>query len=200
LIGVVCLIVGSVNLRNLTFLSVDVSSGEWELVGNLIGGRTYVLYIESSDEWGEPFKNGDFVEAQPVNVTITSPNGGVTKLQAFFYGLPSSSPYYKEGTPPAIVDVTYQLVDNSSLQVDAPSSRIRFNAKRDGNYTARVLEEGLWAKSPPNDMIFYEEVIPNKDLYTLLVLGGGLSAVGGGVGSVWGGLGKKSVKRTKVHE
>jgi len=33
-----------------------------------------------------------------------------------------------------------------------------------------------------------------------LVLGGGLSAVGGGVGSVWGGLGKKSVKRTKVHE
>lgn len=200
LIGIICLIVGGVNLRNVTLTEVNTSSETWEVVGSLVGGRTYQLYIESGDAWGEPFAHGDFEDAQPINVTVYSPNGGLTKLQAFFYGLPTTSPYYREGTPPAMVDVVYQLVDNSSLQVDAPSSRIRFTAKKDGNYTVRVLEEGLWVKAPPNYMIFYEEVVLGKDLYTLLVLFGGLLSIGGGVISIWSALGKKHVKRRKAHK
>lgn len=200
LIGVICLVVAESEFKNVRLIPVIESIGVWEIAGNMTSRKTYVLHIESGDAWGEPFKNGDFTSPQPVNVTITSPEGGVTKLQAFFFALSVSNPYYQEGEPPTIVEVRYQTVDYSSMQVDASSWRIRFTVKRDGPYTARVLKEGLWSTQPPNDMIFYEEVFESKDVYALLVLSGGLLCTVGGITSMWGVFAKESAKRKRVYK
>jgi hypothetical protein len=199
LVGTICLTVGAVNLSNVTLMSVTDSYGEWEIVGNLKSGTTYVLYIESGDEWGEPFASGAFNDPQPVNVTLTSPDGGETSFQAFFYGMPPTDPYYKEGTPPTIVAVDYQDIDTSSLDVDESSSRIHFTAKKDGNYTARVLEQTSWINTPPLYMIFYEEVALNKQAYTILVSSGGLLAVVGVVAFVLNAFAKGKTKHRKTR-
>jgi len=201
LIGIICLIVADVKFKEVKFTTVITSPpGSWEVTGNLTSKKTYVLDIESGDEWGELFKNGTLTSPQPVNVTITSPEGGVTKLQAFFYGLSTSSPYYQEGTPPIIVEVAYQTIDDSSLQVDGSTSQIRFTVKRDGAYIVQVLKEGLSSREPPNEMRFYEEVFLSKNVYDLLVLSGGLLCIVGGVISVWSIFRKESVRRKRMHK
>jgi hypothetical protein len=201
LAGTICLAVGAVNLNNITLTPVSESLEKWELVGNLKSGTTYVLYIESGDEWGEPFANGAFVDPQPVNVTLTSPDGGDIRLQAFFYGLAPTSPLYREGTPPTIVSVVYQSTDSSSLDVDtSSSSRIRFTVKKNDNFTARVLEPGSWVTTPPNYMMFFEEVTLNKQAYTLLVASGGLLAVIGLVTLIFTALAKGKTRRGKTRK
>jgi hypothetical protein len=184
LLGIVCVAVGAVNLQNVK--SVDAGNnrtdvGAWYFACNLTRGNTYWVYIESNAAWGVPFDNGAFTAAQPVNVTITSPGGAVTSLQAFFYSVSSSSQYYHQGTPPAIVDVTYDNADYSSLSVDATSGKIRFSVKESGTYIARVLDEGWVVNAPPDFFVFYQEVSSNSETYTLLASGGGVLGTFGGV-------------------
>lgn len=180
LIGVVCLAVGEVNLGNVKLIQVGVQDTVWSYTLNLTAGRTYMVDIASSDDWGLPFGQGAFDSPQPVNVTMTSPGGDVTSLQAFYLGMPSTSPYYRVGTPPTIVDVRYQNVDDTALRVEIPSSEIRFMARQTGPYTVRVLQAGLWSKQPPDYITFYEEVAPNRETYSLLALGGGAVGTFGG--------------------
>jgi hypothetical protein len=179
--GVVCLGVGEVNLRNVNTVKVGQEDTVWSYAVNLTRGSTYGVDISSSDDWGIPFGRGDFTEPRPVNVTITSPGGDNTSLQVFYYGMPSTSPYYHIGTPPTIVRVSYQNVDTVGLAVDFSSAQIRFTVKQNGPYNVTVLKEGLWSKEPPDYILFFEMVIPNKETYTPLATGGGVLSIGGGV-------------------
>ena len=200
LTGVVCLAVGEVNLRNVQTVQIGTQDSVWSYAYNLTNGRTYGVDIASSDDWGKPFGSGQFTKEQPVNVTITSPGGGLTTLQAFYYGLPSSSPYYKVGTPPTILYVTYQRVDDMGLTVDASSSQIRFTAKQSGSYNVSVLQQGLWSKEPPDYIMFYEEFAPNGETYTLLASGGGLLGTLGGVTFVVSLFRSRGVKRKRTRK
>jgi hypothetical protein len=112
---------------------------------------------------------------------ITSPGGGVTSLQAFFYSIAPSSPEYREGTPPAIVEVTYENVDSSSLSVNMNSPNILFSVEISGTYNVSVLNEGWIINSPPDFFVFYEQVSSNNGTYTLLASGGGVLGILGGV-------------------
>ena len=203
LISVAFLIVGEVFFRNINYVEIARTPPvSWELQGNLTSGKTYMLFIESAEEWGKLFAEGMFDKPQPVNITITSPDSsGVTILQAFFFSLPppSGSPF-QEGTPPAIVNVTYQIVDDSSLQVTASSSEIRFTVRRTGLYVVRVLQQLLAVRDPPLEMLFYEEVVLNKDVYIFLVLSGGLLCIVGGVMSIWSIFWKGRVKRRRMRK
>jgi hypothetical protein len=156
LLGMVCVAVGAVNLQNVKSVEVGRSSVEvWSYACNLTRGNTYWVYIESNAAWGVPFNTGAFTSPQPVNVTITSPGGGVTSLQAFFDSVSTSNPAYRQGTPPAIVYVSYENVDYSSLGVDTTSGKIRFSVGESGMYTARVLKAG-WIDTPPDFFVFYK--------------------------------------------
>jgi hypothetical protein len=180
LIGGICLAVGEINLKNMNIIEVSHEDTVWSYTVNLTRGITYGVDISASDDWGKPFGSGDFSNPMPVNVTIASPGGDLTSLQAFFYGLASTSPYYEVGTPPAIVAVSYQNVDSVGLEADSLSGYIRFMAKQNGLYNVTVLQEGLWSKEPPDYILFSEEVVPNKEFYSLLATSGGaLCAVGG---------------------
>jgi hypothetical protein len=180
LVGIVLLAVGEVNLRNVNIVEVGRENDVWSYAINLTRGNWYGVDISASDDWGKPFGNGDFTKPMPVNVTITSPGNDTTRLQAFFYGLPSSSPYYKVGTPPTIVAVSYQNVDDVGLTADSLSAQIRFMPKQNGPYNVTVLKEGLWSTELPDYILFSEEVVSNREMYSLLTTGGGaLCAVGG---------------------
>jgi hypothetical protein len=184
LLGVVCVGVGAVNLQNVK--SVDVGNNRtdpsaWDFACNLTRGNTYWVYIEANAAWGVPFDNGAFNKAQPVNVTITSPGGTVTSLEAFFFSLSSSNPDYHQGTPPAIVDVAFENADYSSLSVDTTSGKIRFSVMESGTYIARVLNEGWVINAPPDFFVFYQETSSNSETYTLLASGGGVLGIFGGV-------------------
>ena len=201
LIGVTFLFVGEAFFRNVAQVKTVGTEVSWELQGNLTSGKTYILFIESAEEWGQLFNNGTFTEPQPVNITITSPEGGgVTIFQAFFYSVASTSPLYSEGTPPVIVNIAYQIVDDSSLQVTASLWQIRFTVKRDGLYVVRVLQQLLAARDPPLEMLFYEQVFLDKDIYTPLVLSGGPLCIVGGVMSIWSVFGKERVKRRRMRK
>jgi len=185
LLGIVCVVVAEANLQNVK--SIDVGDNKspgstWYYACNLTSGNTYWVYIESNAAWGEAFQSGAVNDsAQPVDVTITSPGGGVTSLQAFFYSISSSSPEYREGTPPAIVEVTYENVDSSSLSVNMNSPSILFSVEKSGTYNVSVLNEGWIINAPPDFFVFYEEVSPNGGTYTLLASGGGVLGIIGGV-------------------
>lgn len=201
LIGLACVVFGALGLRNVTKINVGQSDDQvWSYARDLTAGRTYILYIESGDAWGVPFGKGDFDSPMPVNVTITSPSGLVTSLQAFFYGLPTDSPYYQEGTPPTTVEVRYQNVDDSSLSVDTSSVEIRFTVKKAGNYSAEVLHEGLWSDTPPNFFVFYEEFVSNREAYSLLAFGGGAAGAVGGVTFIVARFGKEGFKRKRTRK
>ncbi|MEM1588843.1 MAG: hypothetical protein QW175_00295 [Candidatus Bathyarchaeia archaeon] len=176
--------------------SVHVYS-EWILKCNLTAGKTYMLYIESAEEWGMDFQKGVYDEPQPVNVTITSPEGGITKVRVMFYGLSESNPLYVEGRPPQIVDVEYFEVDESSLQTIPSTSKILLKTKRDGLYTVTVLREGLAHSYPPLEMFFYEEIVRNREAYSVLVHSGGVLCIIGVLFSVCGYFrrGKGKIKR-----
>ena len=185
LVGVVCLIVAEINLANVKNVQIGQQYSVWSYSCNLTGGGTYGVQIQSSQDWGVPFASGEFSYPQPVNVTITSPDGGVTHLQAFFWGQGASG-YYKEGTPPTIQYVTYQNVDDASLTVDSASSKIRFTVKQSGPYTVTVLQDGLWSTHPPSYILFFEAVASSGETYSLLASGGGVVSILGGVTFVVG--------------
>jgi hypothetical protein len=202
LLGIACVAVGAVSLQNVT--SVDVGNNKiqtsaWYFACNLTRGNTYWVYIESNAAWGVPFNSGDFTSAQPVNVTITSPGGTVTSLQAFYDSVSSSSPYYRQGTPPAIVYVTYDNADYSSISVDTASGKIRFSVIESGAYTARVLDEGWVASAPPDFFVFYKEVPVNSETSVLLASGGGVLGALGGVTLVVSIFRKEGARRKRIR-
>ena len=184
LIGVVFLVVGEVNLGNVKSVEVGLQDTVWNYAQNLTSGRTYWIDIRSSDDWGKLFGDGTFTSAMPVNVTITSPTGSVTALQAYYLGLETTNPLYKLGTPPTVVDVVYQNVDEAAMRVEVPSSEIRFIARQSGLYNVSVIQDGFWSKYPPDQIIYYEEVAPNRDAYSILAFGGGVLGTLGGATSV----------------
>jgi hypothetical protein len=199
-IGLICLVFGEVKLSNVKLTSIGQSDYEvWDFACNLTRGRTYMLYIESNDEWGVAFTQGAFDRPMPVNVTISSPEGGVTKLQAFFYGEASTNPLYKQGTPPAIVQVNYLNVDDVGLRPDTSSMQIRFNVEQSGSYAARVLREGLWSDTPPDFFIFYEESVQNGEIYSFTVAVGGVISIIGGVMLVVGIFRKEGTAHRKKN-
>jgi hypothetical protein len=153
----------------------------WSCSFNLTRGKTYRINILASPKWGQDFASARFEEAQPVNVTITSETGGVTRLQTFFLGLLPESPQYKEGTPPTIIDVRYQNVDDANVRVITPNTKIEIIPKQTGVYTIRVLEEGLWSTGPPDYFALIEKYTPDNDFYTVLSFCGGIIGIAGGV-------------------
>ncbi len=181
-VGLICVIFFEINLSKVKLTNVGQSDFEvWDFALNLTKGRTYRLYIESNSEWGVAFTQGAFDRAMPVNVTITSPEGGVTSLQAFYYSLASTNPYYHEGTPPAIVGVKYLTVDYGGLTPDTSSVQIRFNVRQSGLYDASVLRGSSWSDTPPNFFVFYEESVQYGETYSLIVAVGGVISIVGGV-------------------
>ena len=201
LIGVSCLVVGEVNLENVK--QVEAGTPQylvWSYALNLTRGETYRVDI-SGNNWGEVFASGGYTSPQPLNVTITSPEGGVTSLQAFYWSEPSSSPYYHAGTPPTIVSVAYENVDDASLTVDSSSSEIVFTVKQSGPYTVRVPQNGgrfYTSKQPPDYIAFYEYVIANRETYSLLASGGGVAGALGGVALIVGLFRGRGVKRKRT--
>lgn len=186
---------GEFNLANVDAVQIEQKESVWSNAVNLTHGNTYGIDIQGSDDWGKPFGRGDFTEPMPVNITITSPEGGITFLQAYFYGLPTSSPYYGSGTPPAIVDVKYQNVDSAGIAVDYSTAHIRFMAKQDGYYNATVHQEGMWSKEPPDYILFLKEVIPDREIYSLVATGGGVVCTFGGVIFIVSLFKNRNVKR-----
>jgi hypothetical protein len=180
-IGIICIAVSEVNLRSVKNVKIGQEYMVWSSSWNLTRGSTYGVDIVGADDWSLPFGKGDFTSPQPVNLTITSPGGDVTSLQAFYYGLPSTSPYYQIGTPASIVEVTYQNVDDAALMVDRQSTQIRFTVKQTGSYNISVVQQGLWSQEPPDYILIWEEVAPNKETYTLLATGGGVAGTLGGI-------------------
>jgi hypothetical protein len=67
---------------------------------------------------------------------------------------------------------------------------------REGNYTARVIEETLdWAIGPPKEMVFKEEVIENQNLFTNLLQSSGVACLlTGVVVSVWMARASKKIR------
>lgn len=184
--GLVTIVVGDMGLKNIKLEVVARSENSWEVTGCLFKGTTYVLRIESGDEWDKMFTKGGLSVPQPVNVTIVSPEGSLTKLQAFFFGIPSTSPYVPQA-PTTIVEVKYVFIDSDSLKVEEESTLIRFTVKKEGTYTARVIEEELkWATGPPLEMIFFKEFVENGDFYMFIRLVGGVISSAGFVVSIFG--------------
>ena len=201
LVGLVCVVFGAINLSNVSpkAVSPGESVGVWNITRNLENGRTYRLEIESGDGWGTPFAKGDFTEQQPVNVTITSPTGGNTSLQAWFLGLETSSPYYQEGEGPTVVEVTYQNVDETGVRVETSSTRIRFTARLSGEYVAYVHQEGLWSDVPPLTMAFYEDFVENREAYVVVASAGGIAGTGGGVIFLVNAFKRETAKHKKTR-
>jgi hypothetical protein len=199
LIGVVCIAIGEVELGNTRQVEVSREYSVWTCTYNLTDGETYRVDI-SGNSWGQPFASGAFTSPQPLNVTITSPGGGVTSLQAFYWGEPSSG-YYRGGTPPTIVEVTYQHVDDTSLTVDSSSSEIRFAVKQSGPYNVSVPQNGglfYTNKQPPDYISFIEYVTANRETYSVLAAGGGGAATLGGVTAIVSLFRRRGVKRKRT--
>jgi hypothetical protein len=198
LIGVVCLVIGEVYLANTKQVQVGLQYSEWSYACNLTAGETYRVYI-SGDTWGEAFSQAGFTSAQPLNVTISSPEGGVTSLQAFYWG-EAATGEYRSGTPPTIVGVTYQSVDDTGLSV-VSSSDIVFMAKQNGLYNVSVPKNGglfYTNKQPPDYIAFYHYVTPNRENYSLLAAGGGAVCTIGGVTIIVDRLRGRRVKRRRT--
>jgi hypothetical protein len=181
LAGAVCLAVGEYRLGDVNAVPIEQQYSVWSLAVNLTQRTTwYGIDIQSSDDWGKPFGRGDFTKPMPVNVTIASPAGDVTRLQLFLYGERSTSPYYQLGAPPTIVEVKYQNV-SAGLAVDYSTPHIRFTPKQDGPYNVTVLKDGFWSAEPPDYILFLKEVTPDRETYSLLATGGGVVCTLGGI-------------------
>jgi hypothetical protein len=181
-IGAACLVFAEVKLSDVSVTQLarsDDSVLYWTF--NLTRGKTYRIDILAGGKWGRDYYAALFTEAQPVNVTITFMNGGVTSLQAFFFGIPPDNPYYPEGTPLTIVDVKWQDVDDTNIRAITSAMKIMMTIKQSGLYTVRVLEQGLWSNGPPNYFALIEVFTPNSDTYSLMAFGGGITAMAGGV-------------------
>lgn len=199
-LGLIILLVGLIFLalvlvRNVKLETVKKTTESWEISENLVDGKTYVLDIMSSSQWRDDYTEGGYETPQSVDVVIISPNGGKTKLQAFFLARLSSSPWYKS-TFPSLVHVEYGSVDSNSSEVDESYPQVRFTVKQGGNYTAIVREETLnWTKGPPREMIFYEQVFENQNLHTIFLQSSGLVCLFTGfIISVWGARTTKKIR------
>ena len=193
LAGAICLVVGWDNLSNVNVVQVDRAESVWSGTVNLAHGTTCGIDIQGSDDWGKPFASGDFTEAMPVNITITSPQGGITYLEAYFYGIDPDSPYLT--VSPVIVDVKYQnATDRAGLAVDYSTPHIRFMAKQDGYYNATVQQKGMWSTEPPDYIAFLEEVTPNREIYSLVAMAGGVFCAVGGIVFIVGVFRNRNVK------
>ena len=172
LVGAICLVVGELNLSNVNAVQVERMESVWSSTVNLTHGNTYGIDIQGSEDWGNFFANSTFTQPMPVNITIMSPEGDTTHLQAYFYGLNPDSPYLT--VSPVIVDVKYQNADKAALAIDYSTPHIRFMAKQDGYYNATVQKKGMWSTEPPDYITFLEEVTPNSETYSLVAMAGGI--------------------------
>lgn len=193
LAGLILLGIGST--RNVRLEQITSTSASWEVSENLMKGHTYVFDIYSSYEWRDDYTAGGYEDPQPVEVVMISPDGGETKLQAFFLAKLPSVSWYKS-TLPSLVHVEYRSVDSDSLDVDESYPQVRFTVIRGGNYTARVIEETLnWTIGPPGKMIFKEEVIENQNLFTNPLQSSGVACLFTGVViSVWMARASKKIR------
>jgi hypothetical protein len=202
LIGLVCFAVGEFYLANVKTVTISTQYSVWSSACNLTSGTTYGVDIESSQDWGTPFSNGAFTSPQPVNVTITSPEGGVTRLQAWYLGGQAAG-YYKQGIPPTIVAVDYLNVDDAGLTADYGSSQIRFTVKQSGPYNVSILHssiDGLWSTHPPDYIMFFKLVAPNSETYSLLASSGGVVGTVGGITFIVGFFRSRNTKRRRTHK
>jgi len=193
LVGVICLVVGAYNLSNVNVVQLDRLESVWSGTVNLIHGTTYGIDIQGSEGWGKPFKTGDFTQAMPVNITVTSPQGDTTLLQAYFYGIQPDSPYLT--VSPVIVDVKYQNADRAGLAIDYSTPHIRFMAKQDGYYNVTVQQKDMWSTEPPDYIALLEEVTPNREIYSLVATAGGVFCAIGGIVFIVGLFKNRNVKR-----
>jgi energy-converting hydrogenase Eha subunit C len=193
LVGVICLVVGSYNLSIVNVVQLDRFESLWSGSVNLTRGNTYGIDIQGSEDWGKFFANSTFTQPMPVNISIMSPEGDTTCLQAYFYGLDPDSRYLT--VSPAIVDVKYQNADKAALAIDYSTPRIRFMAKQDGSYNATVPQRGFYGSTQPPDYItFLEEVTPNRETYSLVAMAGGVFCAVGGIGFIVGLFRNRNVK------
>lgn len=197
IIGIICTGVGAVNLSNVNTVKLGQEYSVWSSVLNLTAGSTYGVDIAATEDWSLPFSSGDFTSPKPVNVTITSPGGGVTSLQAFYYGERSTSPFYQVGIPASIVGVRYQNVDDDGLRVDDSSSQIHFTVRESGSFNVSVVPESVWSTEAPDYILYFEIASPNRGANILLATGGGIVATFGGVTSVLSLFSGRKFKRKK---
>jgi hypothetical protein len=179
-------LLGFGSIKRVRLEEIASATASWEISKNLMKGHTYVFDVFSSYEWREDYAQGGYEDAQPVDVVIISPNGSETKLQAFFYAyIPSTDFGYRE--IPKIIRVEYGSTDSRSLDVDKSYRQVRFTVIKEGNYTARVIEETLyWAIGPPKEMVFEEEVVEDQNLFMNILQSSGLMCLFTGVViSVW---------------
>jgi len=200
LIGIVCIAVGEVNLGNVETVKIGQEHSVWYSAWNLTERSRYGVDIQATEDWTLPFGRGDFTSPQPVNVTITSPGGHVTSLRVLYYSEPSTSPFYQIGVPAYIAGVIYQNVDEASLAVDYSSTQIRFTVKQTGLYNVSVVQGSVWSTDPPDYILIFELVTPNRDTNSLLVTGGGIVGTLGGatfIVSLFRGRNTKSKRARK---
>jgi len=199
LVGLTVLIV-SASLRNVKKVTVKSELDSWEVSENLTVGNTYIVDIMSSTDWRTDWTDGAYTDPQPVNVTIVSPNGNITKLQAFFLARLSESPLYPS-TFPSMVYVEYGEVDSGSIEVDESYPQIRFGVKESGNYSARIIHEinetlGVgWARGRPAEMIIYREVVEGPSYF--IAPSGGILCI---VGVVISSYGARATKKLEIKK
>jgi hypothetical protein len=198
-IGIVCIGVGEVNLNNVKRVKIGQEYSVWSYALNLSEGRTYGVDISATDDWSLPFGRGDFVSPQPVNVTITSPGGGVTALRVFYYSERSTSPYYQVGIPAQIVGVTYENVDDAGLRMDTLSQQIHFTVRQSGPFNVSVVQKSVWSTEPPDYILFFEIVAQNRETYTFLATGGGIVGALGGATFIVGLFTSRKSKRKRAR-
>jgi hypothetical protein len=194
LAGLGSLVVGSI--KNTRLDPVDNTTSSWEISENLSKGNTYVLDIFSSYEWADLYTAGGYTTPQPLDMVITSPYGGVTKLQAYFIAwLPETSG--QKSTLPSLVHVEYESVDFESLDVDESYPQVRFITRQAGNYTAKIVEETLnWTVGPPKEIVLYQ-VVEYQDSWMIYLQEGGLvSLLTGAIISAWGA---KTAKKIRIN-
>jgi hypothetical protein len=200
LAGLGSVIVGSV--RNTKLDPVDNTTSSWEISENLSEGSTYVLDIFSSNQWRDDYTAGGYTTPQPLDMVITSPHGGVTKLQAYFIAWLPGSEWYKS-TLPSLAHVEYESVDSDSLDVDESYPQVRFTTREAGNYAARIVAETLnWTTGPPKEIIIYQ-VVEYQDLQMIYLQGSGLiSLFTGIIISAWGAriAEKARIKRRRIKK
>jgi hypothetical protein len=195
LLGGICLAVGYVFFSGARFRSLGRSpTGLWEFTANLTARKSYRLIIYAPAEWNIPWAEVPDRDQMPVNMTITSPNGDVTKLEADFWGFAPQGNYRNGATD--IVGIKYFNV-SSALDVALNLASIRFGVTISGLYTVRFLKEGvLVTYGDPGSMEFFEEVHLTIEAYNASVVSGGMLCLIGCVVSLWGVFGKGKVRHT----
>lgn len=197
--GLVCVVYGEIRLGYHDLKAIDQSDFfVWTCSFDLTRGKTYRIDILADNRWGKMYAAAGFTYAQPVNVTITSPSGTATSLQAFFYSLPPDNPFYKEGTPPTTIDIKYQNVDDTDFRVITPSTKINIMIKQGGNYTFQVWKESVWTDTPPNYFALIEESVPDGGVYSLMAFSGGIAVTAGGVIYIANVFKRGQLKQKKV--